>query len=126
VLVVVQRHRHRLIALISLVAGALFTWLLAATGTDGDFFRSLMYPWMCAAVLLGGVVLGVTVTVRGAVMTVVPFSVSQPLLALWQGLHGGPDGDDLWVVGFVVSTLLLVFSVGCIAIGVTIRLMFRR
>ncbi len=122
----VHRHRHQLIALISLVAGALSTWMLSATGTDGDFFRSLMYPWLCAAVLLGGVVLGVFVSVRSAVAILVPFAAPQPLVALWEGMSPGPEGNGLWVLGFVTSTVLMVFSIGCVAIGVCVRLMFRR
>lgn len=122
----VHRHRHQLIALISLVAGALSTWMLSATGTDGDFFRSLMYPWLCAAVLLGGVVLGVFVSVRSAVAILVPFAAPQPLVALWEGMGPGPEGNGLWVLGFVTSTVLMVFSIGCVAIGVCVRLMFRR
>ncbi|WP_405144587.1 hypothetical protein OG589_42480 [Sphaerisporangium sp. NBC_01403] len=115
-----------MIALISLVAGALSTWMLSATGTDGDFFRSLMYPWLCAAVLLGGVVLGVFVSVRSAVAILVPFAAPQPLVALWEGMGPGPEGNGLWVLGFVTSTVLMVFSIGCVAIGVCVRLMFRR
>ncbi|WP_424529081.1 hypothetical protein ACOZ38_05600 [Sphaerisporangium viridialbum] len=115
-----------MIALISLVAGALSTWMLSATGTDGDFFRSLMYPWLCAAVLLGGVVLGVFVSVRSAVAILVPFAAPQPLVALWAGMSPGPEGNGLWVLGFVTSTVLMVFSIGCVAIGVCVRLMFRR
>ncbi|WP_214414889.1 hypothetical protein [Sphaerisporangium fuscum] len=122
----VQRHRHQLIAVVSLVVGALSTWVLAATGTDGDFFRSLGYPWVCAAILLGGLVLGVLTSVKGAVATLVPFTAPQPVVALWQGMHADPGGSGLWVLGFAVSTLLMVFSVGCVAIGVTVRLMFRR
>jgi hypothetical protein len=123
---VVQRHRHQLIALISLVAGAISTWVLSVTGTDGDFFRSLMYPWMCAAVLLGGVALGVAVSVRSAVAVLVPFSAPQPLVAIWDGVTPHPEGNGLWVLGFVTSTVLMVFSIGCMAIGICIRLMFRR
>ncbi|GGK77705.1 hypothetical protein Sme01_43650 [Sphaerisporangium melleum] len=112
---------------ISLACGVLVTWMLAATGTDGDFFRSLLYPWTCAAVLLAGVILGAAVPVRTALALLVPFSLPQPLLALWQGMNPRPDGDSgLWAVGFTVSALLLVFSVGCVAIGVCVRLMFRR
>lgn len=122
----VHRHRHQLIAVISLVVGAVSTWMLSATGTDGDFFRSLMYPWMCAGVLLSGVILGVALSVRSAVAVLVPFSAPQPLVALWQGVTPHPDGDGLWVLGFVTSTVLMVFSIGCIAIGVCVRLMFRR
>ncbi|GAA3841991.1 hypothetical protein GCM10022226_75700 [Sphaerisporangium flaviroseum] len=122
----VHRHRHQLIAVISLVAGAISTWVLSVSGTDGDFFRSLMYPWMCAAVLLGGVVLGVAVSVRSAVAVLVPFSVPQPLVAIWDGVTPHPDGNGLWALGFVTSMVLMVFSIGCIAIGVCIRLMFRR
>ncbi|WP_248964981.1 hypothetical protein [Sphaerisporangium perillae] len=111
----------------SFVAGAISTWMLSATGTDGDFFRSLMYPWMFAAVLLCAVILGATVSVRGAVAALVPFSLPQPLVALWDGMTPHPDGDGgMWVLGFVTSTLLLVFSIGCVAIGVCVRLMFRR
>jgi hypothetical protein len=121
-LVVVHRHRHRLIAVASFVAGAVVTWMLSATGTDGDFYRSLLYPWMYAAVLFGGVILGVTVSVRSAVAALVPFTVPQLLLAIWQGQHEAA----LWVVGFVASAALLVFAIGSIAIGVCIRLMFRR
>ncbi|MEU8265968.1 hypothetical protein AB0B89_02280 [Sphaerisporangium sp. NPDC049002] len=122
----VQRHRHQLIAVIAFVAGAISTWMLSATGTDGDFFRSLMYPWLCAAVLLGGVVLGVFASVRSAVAILVPFAAPQPLLAVWQGVVPRPEPDSMWAVGFVVSTILLIFAVGCIAIGVCVRLMFRR
>jgi hypothetical protein len=123
---VVQRHRHQLIALTSFLAGAIATWMLSVTGTDGDFFRSLLYPWMCAALLLGGLILGVTVPVRSALATLVPFAIPQPLLAMWQGATPHPDASGLWVVGFVASTILLVFAVGCIAIGICVRLMFRR
>lgn len=123
----IQRHRHRLIAVASFVAGTISTWTLAAHGTDGDFFRSLMYPWLCAAILLGGLILGVTVSVKGAVAVLVPFSAPQPLAAIWDGVTPGPDGDgSLWALGFVTSTVLMVFSIGCIAIGVCVRLMFRR
>ncbi|MFC4590472.1 hypothetical protein [Sphaerisporangium corydalis] len=124
----VQRHRHQLIAVVSFLAGVGATWILSATGTDGDFFRSLLYPWMCAAFLLAGLVLGVTVSVRGAVATLVPLAVPQQLLAVWQGVTTPADAEEggLWVVGFAASTILLVFAVGCIAIGICIRLMFRR
>ncbi|MFC4535141.1 hypothetical protein [Sphaerisporangium dianthi] len=103
------------------------TWMLTATGTDGDFFRSLLYPWTCAGVLLLGLVLGAVVPVRSAVAVLVPFSIPQPLLAVWDGMTPHPDGEGgMWALGFVISTLLLVFSVGCVAIGVCVRLMFRR
>ncbi|WP_114032766.1 hypothetical protein [Sphaerisporangium album] len=123
----VHRYRLQMIAVASFLAGAFFTWILASTGTDGYFFRSLLYPWMYAVVLIGGLVLGVTVSVKSAVATLVPFAVPQPLTALWQGVGPRPEtGGGLWVVGFVSSTVLLVFAVGCIAIGVCVRLMFRR
>ncbi|MEU9890277.1 hypothetical protein [Sphaerisporangium sp. NPDC051011] len=115
-----------MIAVVSFLAGAIVTWILASTGTDGYFFRSLLYPWTYAVVLIGGLVLGVTVTVKSAVATLVPFAVPQPLAALWQGIGPRPETGGLWVVGFVSSTILLVFAVGCIAIGVCVRLMFRR
>ncbi|MEV7967758.1 hypothetical protein AB0O34_17485 [Sphaerisporangium sp. NPDC088356] len=122
----VHRHRHQLIAVISFVAGAISTWMLSLTGTDGDFFRSLMYPWLCAAVLLGGVVLGVFVSARSAVAILVPFAAPQPLVAVWEGVTSPPEGNGLWVLGFVTSTVLMVFSIGCMAIGICVRLMFRR
>ncbi|MGW4643039.1 hypothetical protein ACWEN6_31285 [Sphaerisporangium sp. NPDC004334] len=123
----VVRRRHQVMAVISLAGGVALTWTLAATGTDGDFFRSLLYPWTCAGVLLVAVILGAVVRVGSALAVLVPFSLPQPLLAVWDGMTPRPDGEGgLWVLGFTVSTLLLVFSVGCVAIGVCIRLMFRR
>ncbi|MBB4706096.1 hypothetical protein [Sphaerisporangium siamense] len=116
-----------MIAVVSLAAGALSTWILAATGTDGYFFRSLLYPWMFAAVLITGVVLGVFVPVKTAVAALVPFVAPQPVLAVWQGVSPRTaDTPGLWAVGFVASSVLLVFAVGCVAIGVCVRLMFRR
>ncbi|GII66401.1 hypothetical protein Skr01_64860 [Sphaerisporangium krabiense] len=123
----VHRYRHQLIAVGSLAAGALATWILAATGTDGYFFRSLLYPWTFAAVLIAGVVLGVFVPVKTAVAALVPFTAPQPVLAVWQGVSPRTtDTPGLWAVGFAASSVLLVFAVGCIAIGVCVRLMFRR
>ncbi|MDH2423832.1 hypothetical protein [Sphaerisporangium sp. TRM90804] len=129
----VHRHRHHLLALASFAVGAVFTWMLSATGTDGLYFRSGLYPWSCAALLIGGLVLGVTVSVKSAVAALVPFAVPQPLLAMWRGWHSpvtppepGRTIGELWGVAFAVSTVLLVFAVGCVAIGICVRLMFRR
>ncbi|MEO3808919.1 hypothetical protein ABGB17_07935 [Sphaerisporangium sp. B11E5] len=121
-----HRYRHRLLAACSFAVGALVTWVLTATGTDGEFFRSLLYPWLFAAVLLGGVLLGVTVSVRTAVATLVPFAIPQALLAGWRGADPAPDSGGLWLVGLAVSCVLLLFAVGAIAVGVCVRLMFRR
>lgn len=121
-----HRYRHRLLATCSFAAGILVTWVLTVTGTDGEFFRSLLYPWMFAAVLLGGVILGVTATVRTAVAALVPFAVPPALLAVWRGADPTPDSGGLWLVGLAVSCMLLLFAVGAIAVGVCVRLMFRR
>ncbi|GAA1278560.1 hypothetical protein GCM10009677_36080 [Sphaerisporangium rubeum] len=121
-----HRYRHRLLATCSFAAGALVTWVLTVTGTDGEFFRSLLYPWMFAAVLLGGVILGMAATVRTAVAALVPFAVPPALLAVWRGADPAPDAGGLWLVGLAVSCMLLLFAVGAIAVGVCVRLMFRR
>ncbi|MFC6086951.1 hypothetical protein [Sphaerisporangium aureirubrum] len=121
-----HRHRHRLLAACSFAAGALVTWMLSATGTDGEFFRSLLYPWLFAAVLLGGVILGVTASVRTAVAALVPFAVPQALLSGWRGAVPAPEAGGMWLVGLAVSCVLLLFAVGSIAVGICVRLMFRR
>jgi hypothetical protein len=125
-LLVTHRNRHRLLAVCAFGAGALMTWMLSATGTDGEFFRSLLYPWLFAAVLLGGVILGVTASVRTAVATLVPFAMPQALLSGWRGADPAPDSGGLWLIGLAISCVLLLFAVGSIAVGVCVRLMFRR
>ncbi|GII75634.1 hypothetical protein Sru01_06160 [Sphaerisporangium rufum] len=120
------RYRIPLIAAVSLVAGGFATWAACATGTGGLFFRSPLYPWLFAAVLLGGVGLGATVAVRTAVAVLVPFCAPQLLAAAWGGLTAGAAERRLWTLGLLPATVLMLFSVGCVATGVCVRLMFRR